>query len=68
MVSDNLLGIIKPLDARTLNLRFGFSILMGCPKNRHEEIQMRNTYHTMSKGNCFWAKRLLQKKYKKKIK
>ncbi|MFO7829727.1 MAG: DUF5723 family protein [Bacteroidales bacterium] len=68
MVSDNLLGIIKPLDARTLNLRFGFSVLFGCPKNKEEEMQMRNTYNSMSKGNCFWAKRLLQKKYKKKLK
>lgn len=68
MISDNLLGIIKPLDARTLNLRFGFSVLLGCPKDKKEEMQMSNKYNSISKGNCFWAKRLLQKKYKKKIK
>lgn len=29
VVSDNALGIIKPLDARTLNVHFGFNLLFG---------------------------------------
>jgi hypothetical protein len=73
MVSDNVLGIIKPLDARNLNLRFGFSLLLGCPKNKEEEQQMSNPYDSMNKGNCYWAKKLnkdhkkILKKKKKRI-
>ena len=67
MVSDNVLGIIKPLDTRNLNLRFGFSFLFGCPKNKKEEEQLSNPYNSMNNGNCYWAKRL-DKKYKKKKK
>ncbi|MEE4197815.1 MAG: DUF5723 family protein [Bacteroidales bacterium] len=68
LVSDNLLGIINPMDSRTLNLRFGFSILWGCPKNKKEKMQMSNKYDSMTSGNCYWTKRLLQKKYKQKVK
>ena len=64
MVSDNVLGIIKPLDARNLNLRFGFSLMMGCPKNKEEEQQMSNEFSPMNKGNCYWVKGL-DKNYKK---
>ncbi|MCD4832429.1 MAG: DUF5723 family protein [Bacteroidales bacterium] len=67
MVSDNVLGIIKPLDTRTLNLRFGFGLLLGCPKNKEEELKMSNPYDSMNKGNCYWVKRL-DKDYKKKKK
>ncbi len=29
--SDNLLGFIQPLDTRSLNLRFGVNLMLGCP-------------------------------------
>lgn len=64
MVSDNVLGIIKPLDARNLNLRFGFGFLFGCPKTKKEEQKLSNPYNSMNSGNCFWAKKL-DKNYKK---
>ena len=67
MVSDNILGIIKPLDARNLNLRFGFGVLFGCPKNKEEEMKMSNGYGSMNKGNCYWVKKM-DKNYKKKRK
>ncbi|MFC2105007.1 DUF5723 family protein, partial [Bacteroidota bacterium] len=51
MISDNLLGIIKPLDTRILNLRFGFSFLFGCPKNKEEEEKLSNPYDSMNNGN-----------------
>ncbi|HAF30545.1 MAG TPA: hypothetical protein DCG75_15995 [Bacteroidales bacterium] len=63
MISDNVLGIIKPLDTRTLNLRFGFSFLFGCPKNKEEEQKMSNPYNSQNNGNCFWAKKM-DKNYK----
>jgi hypothetical protein len=64
MVSDNVLGIIKPLDTRNLNLRFGFGVLFGCPKNKKEEREMSNEYNSTLKGNCYWAKSM-DKNYKK---
>jgi hypothetical protein len=68
-VSDNVLGFFKPLDARNLNLRFGFGfgLMLGCPKNKKEELKMSNDYSPMNKGNCYWVEDL-QKKYKKKKK
>lgn len=67
MVSDNLLGIIKPLDTRNLNLRFGFGIMFGCPKNKEEQLKMNNDYDSMNTGNCYWTKQL-DKNYKKVLK
>lgn len=67
MVSDNLLGIIKPLDTRNLNLRFGFGVLFGCPKNKEEELKMGNEYNSMLDGNCYWTKKM-DKNYKKVLK
>jgi hypothetical protein len=64
MVSDNVLGIIKPLDTRSLNLRFGFGVLFGCPKNKEEELEMSNDFNPMLEGNCYWTKKL-DKNYKK---
>ncbi len=31
-VSDNVLGFLRPLDSRTINLRFGVNLMLGCPK------------------------------------
>lgn len=66
MVSDNVLGIIKPLDTRTLNLRFGFSFLFGCPKNKKEEQKMSNPYDSQNNGNCYWVKKM-DKNYKESL-
>lgn len=63
-VSDNVLGFFKPMDTRNLNLRFGFGVMLGCPKNKKEELKMSNDFSPFSNGNCFWVKDL-QKKYKK---
>jgi hypothetical protein len=32
-VSDNVLGLIKPLDTKNINLRFGLQLNFGCPKS-----------------------------------
>lgn len=31
-VTDNIPGLFLPLDARTINLRFGMNLMLGCPK------------------------------------
>lgn len=33
-VTDNLLGYIDPLNTRSVNLRFGMNLLLGCPKKQ----------------------------------
>jgi len=62
-----LSAFFKPLDARNLNLRFGFGILFGCPKNKENGAKKNNKYGTQSEGNCYWL-RNCKKDYKKKIK
>ncbi|MCA1747033.1 MAG: DUF5723 family protein, partial [Bacteroidales bacterium] len=32
-VTDNILGFVQPLDSRTVNLRFGMNLMLGCPQN-----------------------------------
>jgi hypothetical protein len=32
-VSDNVVGFFRPLDTRTINLRFGVNLMFGCPRN-----------------------------------
>jgi hypothetical protein len=37
VVSDNVLGFFFPFDTRTLNLRIGANLMLGCPRSRKEE-------------------------------
>jgi hypothetical protein len=67
MVSDNLLGFFKPLDARNLNLRFGLSVLLGCPRNRKESAKINKYSNGDENANCSWQEKL-EDKYKKKKK
>lgn len=32
-VSDNIAGLIRPLDTRSISLRFGMNLMLGCPRN-----------------------------------
>jgi len=67
MVSDNVLGFFKPMDARNLNLRFGFSLLLGCPRNKKEEAKQNQYSGSPENANCSWQEKL-EDKYKKKKK
>jgi len=46
LVTDNLLGFFYPFDTRTLNLRVGVNLLLGCPRNRKEALDT-NSYGRM---------------------
>lgn len=60
-VSDNIPGLIKPLDTKNINLRFGLQFNFGCPKTnkfsdcgcewlrKEEERRMRNQRLLMKK-------------------
>jgi hypothetical protein len=62
LVSDNIIALIKPLDARNINLRFGLNLNFGCPKNHNPDA--------VSKGemqNCFGMGTNRKKSYKEKF-
>jgi len=67
MVSDNVLGIFKPLDARNLNIRFGFNLMLGCPRNKKEAAELNKYSGSTENANCSWSEKL-EDKYKKKKK
>ncbi len=52
LVSDNLLGFFFPFNTRTVNLRAGFNVMFGCPRNKKEQLESES-YGPMPKvGNC----------------
>lgn len=67
MVSDNVLGIFKPLDARNLNLRFGFSLLLGCPRNKKEAAKQNQYSPSAENANCSYFEKI-EAKFKKRKK
>ncbi|OFX82832.1 MAG: hypothetical protein A2W99_14315 [Bacteroidetes bacterium GWF2_33_16] len=66
MVTDNLLGIFKPFDARNLNLRFGFSLLLGCPRNKKDAAKQNKYSGSPENANCSWFEKMEEKYQKKK--
>lgn len=66
MISDNMLGLIWPLSARNINLRFGLNLNLGC---KEKDDTGGSEYKSSLRGNCAWIKEEKQyKKYKKKRK
>jgi len=52
LVSDNVLGFFFPFNTRTINLRAGFNVVFGCPRNKKEK-QEGESYGPMPRtGNC----------------
>ncbi len=54
-VSDNLLGFFTPFNTRTLNLRFGINLMLGCPRNKKEKLQEESWGKPTISGECPWA-------------
>jgi hypothetical protein len=48
-VTDNLLGFFNPFNTRTLNLRFGIDLMLGCPRNRQQELK-EESYSGLPRG------------------
>jgi hypothetical protein len=51
-VTDNLLGFFYPFDSRTLNLRIGCNLMLGCPRNRQEKLQEEAYSNLPAGGYC----------------
>ena len=59
LVSDNVIGLIRPLDTHTVNFRFGMNLMLGCPRDPREA---RKDPKHMPMGNCNWMERERGKK------
>ncbi|MCK5134497.1 MAG: hypothetical protein KAR19_01820 [Bacteroidales bacterium] len=52
LVSDNLLGFFYPFDTRSVNLRAGFNVMFGCPRNKKEKLESESYGPMPMVGNC----------------
>jgi hypothetical protein len=67
LVSDNLLGFFYPFDTRSVSLRAGFNLMMGCPRDRKEHIEAVSYETRNMTGDCSWAgKAAFRRKYRRK--
>lgn len=66
-VTDNLLGFFYPFDTRTLNLRVGFNLILGCPRNKKEQLQEQSYSRLPVGGHCPYPEQP-EKKAKKRRK
>lgn len=51
-VTDNVLGFFYPFNTRTLNLRAGFNLMLGCPRNKREERREESLLNPPKGGDC----------------
>jgi hypothetical protein len=66
LVSDNILGFLYPFNTRSVNLRTGFSVMFGCPKNKREVLEGESYGAAPKGGDCSWTgHQKIRKKYKK---
>ncbi|HRW63217.1 MAG TPA: DUF5723 family protein [Bacteroidales bacterium] len=70
-VSDNIIGFFKPLDARNLNLRFGFGFYSGVQKIKKKGLKTIINTARKAKGIAIGletVKRIIKRKSKRLIK
>lgn len=51
-VTDNLLGYFYPFDTRSLNLRLGLNLMLGCPRDKKERLQEASYGFLPKGGDC----------------
>jgi hypothetical protein len=51
-VSDNLLGFFFPFDTRTVNMRVGINLMLGCPRNKQEANEAESFGRMANPDNC----------------
>jgi hypothetical protein len=64
-VTDNLLGFFFPFDTRTLNLRLGMNLMLGCPRNKRERLQEASYGKLPGSGICPYAEKPGKEKKKR---
>ena len=68
IVSDNILGYLQPFDTRSVNLRVGFNLMLGCPRDKREAKEQSTSNYSggLPDGNCGSVKvPKFRKKYRK---
>jgi hypothetical protein len=56
-VTDNLMGYFFPFDTRTLNLRLGMNLMLGCPRNKREKLKLESYGFLPNGGDCPYPER-----------
>lgn len=54
--TDNFLGFFFPFDTRSLNLRAGLNLMLGCPREREKESGTPVYEAPPGTGDCSWAR------------
>ncbi|MGW8315287.1 MAG: DUF5723 family protein [Bacteroidales bacterium] len=65
LVTDNLIGFFFPFDTRTVNLRAGVNILLGCPGGKRDHLPDSAYGSLPSPPNC--SRNILSKSREKKL-
>jgi hypothetical protein len=63
-VTDNLIGFFYPFDTRSLNLRLGMNLMLGCPRKGRQKTPESNWGRPGIRGECPWVES--QNKIRKK--
>ena len=67
IVSDNLMGFLQPFDTRSINIRAGANLMLGCPGSKRERNTLSRYPGRLPEGNCGWAETPeFKRKYRKK--
>ena len=61
VVTDNVLGFFFPFNTRTLNLRAGVNLMLGCPRNRKKTIETENYGSMPDPESCGLGENRLKK-------
>lgn len=57
LITENFLGFFYPFDTRTLNLRLGVNLMLGCPRDKKSKMQSESYGRMPKGGNCSWTER-----------
>jgi hypothetical protein len=57
LLTDNLLGFFYPFDTRTIHIRMGINLMLGCPRNRLGKLKSESYGPMPRGGNCSWTER-----------
>ena len=67
LVSDNLTGFFDPFNTRSLSLRAGFNLMLGCPREKKGKYRTETYGPRPAGGDCTWSRKYrFRKKYRKK--
>lgn len=67
LVSDNVAGLIWPLNTHTLNFRFGMNLMLGCRNRERDSDGNPNYSNSMPMGKCNWVEGARKKKMPRKF-